>query len=367
MRVLSAGFFLLFLWSTGSAQQSPCGIPVNVIAPDLSSLSKADADLVAARWKGYTKDGAHVTVSRESDWSWQADDYVSWLGGSVSANWKLVRRLPATAFVAEDKKHPLRVQSAATDRGPRRVIFVVETGKGMPAKARKGESAAISHILSKARPGDSFGLLTAVGSRVELRFGSSRDDIASAVEGLANAPSAKSDGQGVLGSVLEASTWFQPPQPGDSIFLVTTQLEGGNKASFSSVRAALAVGRIRVFGFQLAGDRLFLPTYPGSTEGSVSYFDKLFALTGSTGGMAYLDVMGGPGEPTDSQLEDLRREADTMYRAITEYYLLRLNSVGPRPVIDLAPAVRNQLPLARLLYPRYLPKCSSTVSTPPED
>ncbi len=356
MRVLTTVFLLFLLCSTGLAQQPPCSVPVNVIAPDLSSLSKADADLVATRWKEHTKGGARVAVSRDSDWLWHAEDYVSWLGGRVLANWNLVQQLPATAFVAQDKKHPLQVQSATTDRGPRRVIFVVENGKGMPAKARKAEAAVISDILSKARSEDSFGLLTALGPRLELRFGSSRDAIQSAAEGLANASPAKSDGKGVLDAVLEASTWFHPRQPGDSICLMTMHLEGINKASLSSLRSALAAGRIRAFGFQLGGDSLSLPTAK-STEGNVYYFFKVFALTGSTGGMAYLHYEMGPGEPTDRELEVLQGEAAMMYQAMTEYYLVQVTSTGPGVAIDLAPSVRSQLPMARVLYPRNLPQC----------
>jgi len=343
MRVLTAWSLLFLFWSTGSAQQPPCNVPVNVIAPDLSSLSKADADLVAARWKEHTKGGARTAVSRDSDWSWQADNYFSWLGGSVSADWNLIQQLPASAFIAEQKNRLVQVQSSTVDRGPRRVVFVVEDGEGAPAAARGAESILISGILSKARSEDSFALLTALGPRVELRLGSSRDAIGFAAERLAKAAPAKADGEGVLDAVLEASTWFRPPQPGDSILLMTMHLEGRHKATFARVRAALAAGPIRVFGFQLGNDREFLPTYPGSTEGNVSYSDKLFALTGRTGGMCYL--MGGP------------REAAMIYEAITEYYVLQLSSHGPRVAIDLVPSVRSQLPMARVLYPRDLPPC----------
>jgi len=282
-------------------------------------------------------------LRRDSDWVWQAENYVGWLGGSVSADWNLVQHLPSSAFVAEQKKHPVQVQSATVDRGPRRVVFVLENGKRVPVAARGAESILISGILSKARSEDSFGFLTALGPRLELRSGSNRDTIRLAAEGLANTSPAKADGEGVLDVVLEASTWFQPPQPGDSIFLMTMHLEGRHKTSFARVRAALAAGPIRVFGLQLGSDREFLPAYPGSTEGNVSYSDKLFALTGSTGGMGYL--MGG------------LQEAAMIYEAIAEYYLVQLSSHGPRVAIDLAPSVQSQLPMARVLYPRDLPPC----------
>lgn len=365
MRVPCAQLVAFLACSVALAQQPPCSVPVNVVAPDLSSLSKPDADLLAARWKEHTKHGKGLAPRPDSDWLGQALGYTSWLGGSVSANWTLIRDLPADAFVAQNKKHPLRIQSATTDRSPRRIIFVVENGKGVTEAARNTEWAKISHIASKARPEDSFALLTAAGPRLEVRFGSSRDALRAAAEGLRNPPQGKPHGQAVLDAVLQATTWFQPPQPGDSIFLMTMNLEGRHKASFSTVQATLAAGHIRVFGFQLGGYSIFLPTYPGSAEGHVSYLDKAFALTGSSGGMALLETPWEPYELTGDRLEEPQREAKMLYEAITEYYLLQLDSIGRDLVIDLAPTVRSQLPLARVLYPRHLPPCSNPAGTLP--
>lgn len=48
-----------------------------------------------------------------------------------------------------------------------------------------------------------------------------------------------------------------------------------------------------------------------------------------------------------------------MYKAITEYYLLELDSPSQDLVIDLAGPIRKQLPNAIVLYPRILPDCSA--------
>ena len=290
----------------------------------------------------------------------------------VLPNGGLIRRLPGDGFVAQDKKEPIRIQSVTTDTGPRRIVFVAEDGKPMPKAARKIESEVILDILSKARAEDSFALVSARGPEEKVQFGASRDAVKAAAQELENQPKGKNREEGVLDALLEATTWLQPPRPGDSIVLITMGLESPHEAGFSKVRRALADGRIRVFGFllgqlvagyssptpinvTLATGGMFMPT-----DGISLNRENVFALALSSGGVVSQENTDSPFREyklTDDRLRSLEHSGEQMYKAITEYYLVDLASPSPDLVIDLAAPIRSQLPKATVLYPRLLPDC----------
>jgi len=395
MRACVAFVLLVSASCAGLAQQPPCTVPVEVLVPDLSSLPKAEADSVVNAWKQNLQAKKYELPDGRWDWATESRDFAATLmrgktaslmgRGSITVftlpagnlpaikqpGMVAVGNLAAEAFLAGNKKSPIRILSAAYDRAPRRIVIVVENAKKMPPGARRIEAAVISHILSKARPEDSFALLTARGPRGALHFGSSRDAIRAAAEQLGNPPQGKYTGQGVLDAVLEATTWFQPPQPGDSIFLITLRLEGKHRANFSTVRAAVAADRIRVFTFQLGEvlirtpDTIRAPAFGESwdmaTFGHGLSFVQALALSRESGAWAVVEntEKGKEYKLTDERLQELTRNAEQMYRAITEYYLLQLDSAGPDLFIGLAPPVLEQLPWASVVYPKSLPPCSN--------
>lgn len=280
MRVCLRAVLLVLTSSAGLGQEPPCTIPASVITPNISS-DHATAQGVGIRGTvlpGLPEAGVISTIPTV-----EADP---------------VPNLTSDDFVVETDHHPVRVLSTSFDSGPHRIAFVVENGKQMSKAARGIEVAVISSILAKARPEDSFALLTARGPRVELRFGSSRDAIQKAVEELGNPPQNMPSGHGVLDALLEVTNWFQPSQPGDSILVMTLRLENKHKASFSTVRTALATHRIRVFGFQLfrmyaetgnligGGCSYISDSYTCSTSIDDGPYDQLLLLIADTGGVS---------------------------------------------------------------------------------
>lgn len=312
---------LLLVCTNGSAEQPPCDaeLPVNVVLPDAS----------------------------------------------------LVRGLGPENFVARTKREPLRIGSFTTDTGPRRILFVVETGKQLPEAARTVEAAVLSHILSIARPEDSFALLTARGPRREVRFGSNRDAVNASVHELGEAPRGKNQENGVLDALLEGAEWFQEARPGDAIIVMTMGIESAHKASYSKVRTALAAQRIRLFGFQL-GQKIagFYQTAvaPGiwgqfSVQAFVSPNEEnVFALSFESGGFVCNENTGG--DPwrqyklTEERLEIVKILGQQMHKAATNYYSLRAEFPRRNYVIDLADPMKQKLPQAMVTYPRRLPDCA---------
>lgn len=337
---------LVLLVSAGSAglgQQSPCTVSVNVLTPDLSSFPKADADRALGAWKEFR---GWERPTR----GWDAPDFVT-LGFVIVPFWTVERGLPAGAFLARDKKRPVSIESVGIDRGPRRIAFIADNGKEMVAYGRKVETAVMAEILSKARAEDSFALLTVRGPRVALRFGSSRESVQAAADTLANPPQGKPDKESALEGILEAASWLQPPQPGDSIILISVLTDSKHNASFTKVRRAVATGRVRVFDIPLGGNvppPLFIPD-----EGGDNSPRDMYALVRASGGV----------QLESRSLEQLRDNAEQMYNAIAEYYVLQVSSIGPHLNISLSPEFQKRLPMVMFLYPWNLPPCSRQSTT----
>jgi hypothetical protein len=339
VRVLGVANLLVWASTGGFSQQLPCTVPVNVLVPDLTWPQSLDGVLSLPRFdRG--------------------------VGAFKLDSWDLARDLPAQAFVAHDGKRRVHIQSVTNDSTPRRIVFIVENGFPMTAAARKIEEAVITDLLSQARPDDSFALLTARGPRRELRFRASREEIRAVAEELGNPPQVDVRGEGVLDAVLEASTWFQPPQAGDSIFLMAMHLEGKSNVSFRKARATLAAGPIRLFGFQFGSPEL---DYTGNPIGWVERSVQMFALSRESGGVAVLEdtEQGRQYQLTNGRLEELRNNAQQMYSAVTNYYALQLDSISPHLRVDLAPSAKSQVRMAIVLHPQHLPPCSNiTAATP---
>jgi hypothetical protein len=282
----------------------------------------------------------------------------------------LVRRLSGEAFVGQNKYGAVGIRLLASDTGPRQILFVMETGKAVRPAARRIETAVISEICDKARPQDSFGLLTAVGPLREMKLGASVAEIRAAADQLGQSPRGKGQTDGVMDALLHGVGWFQPPQPGDAIVLVTMGIEGPHRAGYSKVKTALAAARIRLFAFQLgqfyagfystgvsiAPNGRLMPTASISPNQ-----ENLFALSQETGGVAFYENTADALHQyklTDERLKLMSGLAGQIYKAVVEYYPLQTGSSLGGLVLDLADPVRKQLPRATVMYPRHPPDCS---------
>jgi len=133
----------------------------------------------------------------------------------------LVRKLGKDEFVAKRKETELPIVSLAVNNGPKRTVFVVETGKQVPKAARSIETNVLSEVISDSRPEDSFALIASHGPHNEVRFGESRDTLRTAILGLEEVPKGQNRQNGTLDAVQEAVSWLQPHQPGDAIVVMT--------------------------------------------------------------------------------------------------------------------------------------------------
>lgn len=335
------------------SQQRPCTVTAHLETLDPSSFPNRTAaadDLSQLRRQSTNLPYAVDRNAIVFDWALPGY-YLS------VALWAPARDLPPDAFAAHDHREPVPVLSAEADRGPRRIVFVVEKGKKVSAAARQVETAAVTAILSNARTEDSFALLTAGGSRVALPLGSGRDAIRRAVEDLSRPGLGGAEGRDVRDALLEAATWFGSPQPGDSIFLLSRPLGGGRTRR---VHSALGRGGIRLFS-------LGLGTLVHSTFDALLLAPPLELSEESGGGWEQIEGLPRKDDATDAQIELARREALELYGMIKTFYVVRLERTGPHVMIEPSLQVIDQMPWARVLYPRPLPVCPPPAGTAPAE
>jgi hypothetical protein len=285
----------------------------------------------------------------------------------------LVRGLNSDAFVVKSKKESVRFSLTTDGLGPRRILFVVETGGRVKKEARTVEQIVLSQFVARAREEDSFALLTARGPRQEVRFGAGREAFRTALTQLEKAPKGKKQSESVLDAVKEGIEWFQQPQPGDAIVLLTMSIGYPPGRAYGQVRKALAAARIRLFGWLLGQ---YVSSYysvgvglapgPGAsgllpTASLDPNLENIFALGEASGGIVfYENTEGGPWRAyklTDERKKEIEGLAGQLYKAIVEYYRLQLVLPTPDLTIDVAESMRKELGHGRVIYPR-IPSCS---------
>ena len=288
----------------------------------------------------------------------------------VLPDYNLVRELGPSAFTLQGKHGSGTVTSVETRSGPRRILFVVETGKQVPAAAKKIEFDVISAILANADGEDSFALLASRGPRNEVGFGTNKETVAASAAAIENVVGTRSQKGGVLDSILEAIDRFQSPREGDAIVVLTLGIESDHYAGYGKVRDALAKAHVRLFGVQLGPiiDAIgAAPSYWGNYY-QPGWMDpnreNLFALTRASGGFAgWENTVGGPHNRynlTNDRQIAIKHIALQIYRAIARYYSIRVENPSSNFALELADSVRKDLPQARLNYPDRYWECKPT-------
>lgn len=292
----------------------------------------------------------------------------------VNRDGRLLRNLKTDQFTAEFKHGPSpKILSATEDSGPRRILLVLETGSRVPTKILSVEASVVSDVLSEARAQDSFALLTARGPKKELRFGVPREAVLEATKDLISQNQA-APGVGVLDTLLEGTSWFSEPKPGDSVLLLTLGFDSEHKADYREVQRELASRQVRLFSIQFApgvmgtvgGTKITrsggvtwvqpeildftsvpLATANGQTVGVMSWTSGGYALEENMLGDPQHDY-----EITAKDVEAVKTAASRMQSAIEQYYHVYLDRPGKELSFGLALDVQKKVPGAQAIYPR---------------
>jgi hypothetical protein len=300
--------------------------------------------------------------------------------GVISLSGNVFRGLAAEDFVGHIQKKPVTVKSLAYDDGPRRVLIVADISKKLSADSRKAEDEMIKTLLANARPSDTFAVMPARGAGQDVKFTADRSAISQALGQPGDGKRGKEPG--VLDTVMTGIEWFGTPQPGDSIVVMASELEGNRKANARMVAKALHDSHIRMFGLALgpvetknsvASHFMTSTTSQGLAEaqplvGSIIYDtgdEHFFPLTTNSGGLVLSVMNADPRRTysmTDSRLvQSVRQKARSVSNMIAAYYRLQIEPPAiARPTdwdLTINDEIQKHATPMFVLYPHELGPC----------
>jgi hypothetical protein len=300
--------------------------------------------------------------------------------GVISGNGDSFRGLAAQDFAAATQKKPVVVKSLAFDDGPRRVLFVVESGKHLPAESQRVAHELLQAMVDAGRPQDSFALMIARGPGQGVKFGEDRSTLAQALSRAGDSKGGKDPG--VLDAVMEGIESFGEPQSGDAIVLIAADTEGNHKANAKTVAKALDQHRIRLFGLALGPitarssvasgtststtGRGLAQVTPGVGEFVYDTGDEnFFPLTTNSGGLV-LVVINGAGSRSYNMddvrvRQEIRQKGVSLFNMVSSFYRMQIEPPQlARPegwTLKVNDDIRKHAPAMFLLYPRELGPC----------
>lgn len=295
--------------------------------------------------------------------------------GLVDRQGNLLEGLTAKDVTVQLRKQNLAIESLTYDTGPRRVLFVVDTGRHLPGEVRKMEYALLTHLLSTARPGDTFALLTARGAWRQVRFEEGKDAVIKTAQELSTDVKEARKAGALLDTLAEGLDWFGAPQQGDAILLMTDQLvpsdatgkiQGGyftavtplhesTKLGFNKLVELLGSHKIRLFGVQFSSVTLDPATYEATDE-------NLIGLALESGGYAVVDAIDPHGsyQLTSGRIDGMQKRVYQLFGSIAQFYVVKVKA--PLPLekqlwkLELASDLRKN---TNALYPRWFGSCSA--------
>jgi hypothetical protein len=288
----------------------------------------------------------------------------------------LARNMERELFVAKTRAGACPIISVAADVRPRRIVFVIDNAKSNSRAERRIEAKAVNSIIAAARPQDSFALLTGRGAWKEVRFGEPRAALLKVANEIETSAGRKTKPGGVLDAVYEACQWLGTTQSGDAIIMISNGIERPTGISYRKVRDALTAAGIRLFGLQLNSpvDGFMSSSLERLPSGGITMNTDIWAnresldgLAAETGGFALLEDTDSSFREyrlTDDHLDLIGKRTIQFYKAVCEYYLVRVKVPQSDFVIDLSENARAKMPAAMLMYPRKNVACSGPSSTP---
>src|SRR3989442_10177903 len=175
---------------------------------------------------------------------------------SVTLAGQPVASVPTSSFKGEFRGKPVRILSATSDLGPRRIVVLLDASASMAGETKRKWDLvlrAATDVAAHAPPDSSVALLVfndKVKQEVDFSAGPKAvlERIAQVREG--RTPDRLPAGRTPLrDAVLEGLKLLKPATPGDVIYVITDGGDNASKSSPVAVEEALVSAGIRLFSF----------------------------------------------------------------------------------------------------------------------
>ncbi len=142
--------------------------------------------------------------------------------------------------------------SVAIDRSPKRIVLVMDSSSRLNESAVQIVSVMTGYLLAKARPEDSFALLTYGGPAIESDFSASRDELNQKLGYFSQSNEKRPVGRDLISALAQAIKMLGAPRFGDSILLFAGGTAQTDSATSQKSLEALSRHGVRVFAVVLS-------------------------------------------------------------------------------------------------------------------
>lgn len=234
-------------------------------------------------------------------------------------------------FQAKFRGKPVKILSATFDQQPRRIVVLLDT-RSSPLESESngivGVHEVIRGLISAAAPATSFALATFPRNfRNPAEFSSDGKGLEEQIEIIRTERKRKALGKSEItlwNSILAVVSSFDPPRPGDTIFLVSAGTLGESKKMLQQVLSGLLNAGIRLFVYAPIGN-------VGSqlSEEQEAALNNIKEFVEATGGnlVRTAEVVfhtQPPAPPLLTIPEEVRLELAGIYAQMNKFYALRL-------------------------------------------
>jgi hypothetical protein len=273
-------------------------------------------------------------------------------------------------FSVRGKHDRIDIESVQYDTAPRRIILIVDNGPSLNPDARKAQAQILGHVLSDARPEDSFAFVSARGPQVEVPFSEPREKVRQVLENTLSSGGGGGNGDGFLDAVMRGISLFNGPHQGDAIIAMTSEFEKSRGGTYRAVAEALAQDHIRMFGFLLGPmmkGAYFTRVGPGATPTVfVPNAQNFSTITWNSGGYMLEEQTEMPWKEYKLSADhsaELETKGWRIYSAIAEFYRLQVRlpagmNARSEWTVELSSTLHKRMPTAEVIYPRSLPVCN---------
>jgi hypothetical protein len=250
---------------------------------------------------------------------------------------ELVRDFGPMNFQVQVAGVPARVQGVSIDKGPKRIVFVLDGSEPVPKKEWESEIWAAKLLLGYARSIDKFAVVL-VGTDTGTNSLMSPNETKSYLgKLLSKRPTATDPPASTNDSLLTAASRLDPPQFGDVVILFGRMEDATNETTLDDVRQLFLRKELSFYGLSFK--------YP---EG----YPPVVLLSQAPGFDAWMET-----PPVGDWYGII--DFESWYNCIAEPYRLRISTQGmrgnPALEIELLPGSKiKKVDGIRSQYPRFI-------------